>query len=159
MPKKKTKTSLILFVTRHWGWRRAWERNTSRLMMNPPVLLDIFLDAALWFDEREGRFAITFRRHDNNLLCVFKIKYLKFRDFFFASTNDGPAHLVRHYDVLIYHKKKQKCINHQVTPFCCVCVHFSKKTWRRIFFFPTGRIINYLKASPDDGSIPSSLNP
>lgn len=29
-----------------------------------PVLLDIFLDAALRLDEREGRFAIAFRRHD-----------------------------------------------------------------------------------------------
>jgi len=43
---------------------------------HPPVLLDIFLDAALRLDEREGRFAIAFRRHDNlldgNLLCVEK---------------------------------------------------------------------------------------
>lgn len=33
-----------------------------------PVLLDIFLDAALRFDEGEGRFAITLGRHDDEKL-------------------------------------------------------------------------------------------
>ena len=143
-----------MFCWRYWGWRRAWERNTSGLMMNPPVLLDIFLDAALWFDEREGRFAITFRRHDNRpqlVVCVFKIRFKNFVTFFYffflyASTNDGPAHLVRHYDVLIYyHKKKQKCINHQVTPFCCVCVFTLAEKRDDASFFQPGESLTIWK--------------
>lgn len=52
---------------------------------HPPVLLDIFFDAAFRLDEREGRFAIAFRRHDDrrSTTCWWKI-----RDFFFFFSVD-----------------------------------------------------------------------
>jgi hypothetical protein len=52
---------------------------------HPPVLLDIFFDTAFRLDEREGRFAIAFRRHDDrrSTTCWWKI-----RDFFFFFSVD-----------------------------------------------------------------------
>ena len=55
-----------------WGaWRRKKKRQILKIRLAPvPVLLDIFFDAALGFDEGEGRLAIAFRRHGNALLTT-----------------------------------------------------------------------------------------
>lgn len=45
------------------GWNLIRSKQQQN-QIDPPVLLDIFLDATLRLDEREGRFAIAFRRHD-----------------------------------------------------------------------------------------------
>ena len=84
MRKKKEKTGFFFFF---YMWNKTIEVVSRKHLgtderRDSPVLLDIFLDAALRLDEREGRFAIAFRRHDdaiiNNLLAreKYQIKFL-----------------------------------------------------------------------------------